>query len=635
MALEALEILKKYWGYNAFRIPQDAIIDSVLAGKDTLALLPTGGGKSICYQVPALVMGKTCLVVSPLIALMKDQAESLEKKGISCLTLHSGLNYYQIEELLEQAVQGAFSFIFCSPERLQTEAFQSKIKDIPLGLIAVDEAHCVSQWGYDFRPVYLKIPEIRSLCPNIPLLALTATATPDAVDDIMKQLAFREKNVIRKSFARPNIVYAVAYEEDKTQFIINVLKRTKGCSIVYTRNRKKTAEIAEILTHNGITADFYHAGLEPELRNIKQDKWMRNEFRVMVATNAFGMGIDKPDVRYVLHSDIPESPEAYFQEAGRAGRDENKAFAILPVASYDKRILSDLFEAAFPPKDEVVRIYGAVSSFLNIPIGGGKFSAYPFDIQKMASNYNISASLIYRCIKILEKESYFLFEESGYSPAECQILVGPEPIYKMGLHNVNYRQFFDVLLRSYPGIFAHKVRISTFGIASRLYKSQQEIHKHLEQFHRMEILDYKPETELPELIYLHERIPNQNLSLTHKIYGTLKERAKERLDAMLQYMEGKDVCRSKYLTAYFGDTEAKDCGFCDVCVAHTEFTFSVTECSVLHQAAAKIEQELPLKIDVFLEKCGYIPNQKNIQLLRFSIEKGFFVLENEKITKRN
>lgn len=632
--MEAKDILKKYWGYDSFRNPQDKVIESVLQGNDTLALLPTGGGKSICYQVPALVMNKTCLVISPLIALMKDQAENLERKGISCLTLHSGLNYYQIEELLEKAMTGAFQFIFCSPERLQTEAFQSRVSSIPLGLIAVDEAHCVSQWGYDFRPVYLKIPEVRKLCPNVPLLALTATATPDAVEDIMKQLAFKAKNVIRKSFLRPNIVYAVAYEEDKVQFIINVLKRTKGTSIVYTRNRKKTAEIAEILRSNGISADFYHAGLEPEVRNAKQDKWMRNEFRVMVATNAFGMGIDKPDVRYVLHTDVPESPEAYFQEAGRAGRDEKKAFAILPVASYDARILNDLFEAAFPPKEEVVRVYGALANFLNIPIGTGKLSAYPLDISKMATNYNMSATLIYRCIKLLEKEGYFLFDESGYNPAECQILVGPEPVYKLGLHNRQYRQFFDVLLRSYPGLFAHKVRISTFGIASRLHKSQKEIHEMLMHFKKMEIVDYKPETELPELIYLHERIPQSNLSLTHQIYGSLKQKAKERLDAMTNYIQEKEICRSKYLTSYFGDNESGDCGACDVCIAHTEFTFSLNECSALHRAAAKLDGLLPMNIDEFLEKCGYIPNHKNIQLLRFSVEKGFFVLENEKIIKR-
>lgn len=632
--LQANDILKKYWGYDQFRTPQDLVIQSVLDGKDTLALLPTGGGKSICYQVPTMVMQKTCLVISPLIALMKDQAENLERKGIACATLHSGLNFYQIEDLLDRATQGEFSFIFCSPERLRTQAFLQKIERIPLGLIAVDEAHCVSQWGYDFRPVYLKIAEVRKLCPKVPLLALTATATPEAVDDIMKQLAFRAKNVIRKSFVRPNIVYAIAYEEDKTQFIIDVLKRTKGCSIVYTRNRKKTSEIAEILSSQGISANYYHAGLEPEIRNLRQDQWMKNEFRVMVATNAFGMGIDKPDVRYVLHADIPDSPEAYFQEAGRAGRDEQKAFAIMPVAQYDKRVLEEQFEAAFPPKEQVVRVYNAICNFLKIPIGSAQFTAYPLDISKIALTYNIPANLVYRSIKLLEKESYFLFDESGFNPAECQILIGPEPIYKLGLHNFKNRQFFDVLLRSHPGIFAHKVRISTYALASRLGLSKNDIHTMLLDFHKREIVDYKPESDLPELIFLHERIPNENVNLTKHVYGNLKGKAQERLQAMLGYLYEKDVCRSKYLTRYFGDLESTDCGYCDVCITKVEFNFNMNECAHLHQASELIEKELPMDLEQFLTKCGYIPNYKNIQLLRFSVEKGFFALENEKIIKR-
>lgn len=633
--MNAKEMLKKYWGYDAFREPQLQVIESVMAAQDTLALLPTGGGKSICYQIPALLMQKTCLVISPLIALMKDQAENLEKKGISCLTLHSGMGYYEMENKLNEAMEGKYSFVFCSPERLRTEAFLNRVQSMDLGLIAVDEAHCVSQWGYDFRPVYLQIPELRKLIPDVPLLALTATATPHAVQDIMKQLAFRSKTVIRKSFVRPNIVYAVAYQEDKYRFIVDVLKRTHGCSIVYTRNRKKTGELSEILKTNGISADFYHAGLEPELRSKKQDAWMRNEFRVMVATNAFGMGIDKPDVRYVLHADIPDSPEAYFQEAGRAGRDEKKAFAILPVAQYDSRILEEQFQDAFPPKEDVKRVYNALCNFLAIPVGAGHLSAYPLDMHKLAMQYNLPLSLVYRSIKILEKEGYFIFDESGYNPAEAQMLVSPEAIYKLGVFNLLYRRLFDVMLRSYPGIFTQQMRISIYALASRLSMSKSQLHDLLTGLAKQEVIFYKPESDLPELIFLHERIPTQNLSLTKEIYGQLKERAAQRLQAMLGYIEGKDQCRSRYLTAYFGDLETEDCNFCDVCLEKATYHFTLQECADLHRAATHIAHLLPLDLKPFLEKCGYIPGKKNVELLRFCVEKGFLKLENEKIVGLN
>ncbi|MGQ3013239.1 MAG: RecQ family ATP-dependent DNA helicase [Flavobacteriales bacterium] len=631
--MQPSDILKKYWGFDTFRYPQDLVIDEVLAGRDTLALLPTGGGKSVCYQVPALAMEGVCIVISPLIALMKDQAQGLTDKGIKAVTLHSGLHYAQMDGILDNAVQGYYKFLFCSPERVQTDLFLSRFQQMQVSLIAVDEAHCISQWGYDFRPVYLKVSELRKYHPKAPVLALTATATDEVVTDIMEKLAFRKPNVLRKSFVRPNLVYAVAYHEDKLRFITDILQRTRGSSIIYTRNRRRTMEIAEYLERKGISASYYHAGLDQETRNRRQDNWMKNRFRVMVATNAFGMGIDKPDVRWVLHADTPDTPEAYFQEAGRAGRDGNTAFAILPYSRYDTRQLRDFFEQGYPPAEEVKRVYAALGNYLGIAVGGGAGAEFRLDMNVLSGNYNLPLNLVYRSLKILEKEGYLLFDESSYAPPRLYFTASSEDVYAFGVQKPAYRSLIQALLRSYPGLFNEPVKISLFAMAQRTGKSKDDVEKQLLQLQKTGLLRYEPESELPALVFLKERFSQDNFTLSRAIYGSLKEKARARMEAMIAYAERTDKCRSRLLTEYFGENDTSDCGMCDICKKKDRLEFSLQECEVMYGRARDVFDGEPLSAAGLLERIGYPLSKKNLHLVRNCVEKGFFVLDNDLITQ--
>lgn len=631
--MQAIDVLRKYWGFDRFRYPQEQVIQDVLAGVDTLALLPTGGGKSVCYQVPALLLPGVCIVISPLIALMKDQAEGLTRRGIKAATLHSGLSYTQIDGILDNAVNGYYKFLFCSPERVQTELFLARFRQMQVSLIAVDEAHCISQWGYDFRPVYLKVSELRKHNAKVPVLALTATATSEVVKDIMEKLAFRKPNVHRKSFVRPNLVYALAYSEDKLHFIADVLQRTRGCSIVYTRNRRRTMEIAEYLEKKGVSASYYHAGLDQETRSSRQEAWMNDRFRVMVATNAFGMGIDKPDVRWVLHADTPDTPEAYFQEAGRAGRDGNTAFAVLPYSRYDTRQLRDFFEQGYPAPEDVKKVYAALGNYLGIPAGGGEGAEFRIDLQAVASTYNLSPNLVYRSIRIMEKEGYLLFDESSYTPPRLQFTASSEDVYAFGVQHPAYRKLIQTLLRSYPGLFSEEVKVSLFTTAQRTGKSKNEVEKQLLQLQKNGLLRYEPESELPALVYLKERFAQHNFSLSRAVYGTLKERARTRMEAMIAYAERTDKCRSRLLTEYFGETDTSDCGLCDVCKKKNRLEFSEQDCRQLQSRALEVFSGEPLTAEALLQQCGYALSKKNLHLLRNCVEKGFFVLNNDLITQ--
>lgn len=563
-------ILKKYWGYDAFRNPQDRIVQSVLNGEDTLALLPTGGGKSICFQVPGLMKEGITVVISPLISLMKDQVDNLKKRGIKATAIYSGMPFFMVENELNNCVTGHFKFLYVSPERLKAVRFLESFKNMKVNLIAVDEAHCISQWGYDFRPVYLEIAEIRKFHPRVPVLALTATATPQVAEDICTRLGFLKKNIISVSFARKNLFYAVSTCERKEDKIIQWLNAIKGTAIVYTRNRKQTEKFAEFLSQSGITADFYHAGLSAEVREAKQKAWMFDKFRVMVATNAFGMGIDKPDVRLVLHTDVPESPEAYFQEAGRGGRDGKTAYAVLPVTPSDKGILEKRFAEEYPDRDEILRVYKALCNHLQIPVGAGEGEEFRFDPDKIALHYNLTPGHLFRCLKLMEKEGYIYINEAAYEISSLKMTMGVRASYDFMVRQPRFENFILHVIRSYGGVFDGYVRISEMKMASRLGMPSDWVIDNLEKLEKLGVWEYKKASDLPSVTFLYPRLPEADFIMSPKIYGTLKKNARKRYETMIEYITDNTVCRSVRLLRYFGDNQAEACGKCDVCRAKEE-----------------------------------------------------------------
>lgn len=559
------EILRQYWGYDAFRPPQDRIIDAVLGGKDTLALLPTGGGKSICFQVPGMAMEGITLVISPLISLMKDQVENLKKRGIKASAIHTGMPFFIMENELNNCVAGHHKFLYLSPERLKTPRFLEFFRHMKVNLIAVDEAHCISQWGYDFRPVYLEIAEIRKFHPKVPVLALTATATPQVANDICEKLHFAKKNIIGKSFARENLVYVVSPSEKKEVKILQWLEAVKGTAIVYTRNRQLTKKFSEFLNARGISADYYHAGLEHEIREKKQKDWMNNRFRVIVATNAFGMGIDKPDVRLVLHTDVPESPEAYFQEAGRAGRDGKVAYAVLPTVPSDKKVLEGRFQEEFPEKKEILRVYKALCNHLQIPVGSGQGEEFKFSPDQLAGQYGLTPGAVFRALKILEKERYLYLNESAYEVSSLRLKLNTRALYDFMVRQPKYESFIQTVLRSYGGLFDDFVRISEVKLAGRLKRPTADVLDMLEKLHKLEVWEYRRASNLPSVTLLIPRIPEADFILNPKSYGLLKKNARHRYDTMIGYITEKKLCHSVFLLRYFGEENPEDCDRCDVC----------------------------------------------------------------------
>ena len=485
-------ILKEYWGYDKFRPLQLEIIESTCSGKDTLGLLPTGGGKSITFQVSALSKSGICIVVTPLIALMKDQVENLKNKNIKAYTIYSGQSKQEIDIMLNNCVYGDIKFLYVSPERLGTEIFKARVPDMNVNLIAVDEAHCISQWGYDFRPSYLKIANLRQLLPNIPVLALTATATSKVVDDIQDKLMFKQKNVFKKSFERKNLVYWVKESENKDNDLLKITKRNQGTGIVYVRNRRKTKETAEFLVRNGISADYYHAGLSPELRDLKQQEWMDDKTKVIVSTNAFGMGIDKSDVRYVVHLDLPDSLEAYFQEAGRGGRDEKKAHAILLYNRHDRAKLRQNLTNSYPEIDFIKDVYENVGAFLQIPIGAGKGGSYNFELGEFITKYKYSAVKALNALKILEMEGYIAVTEEVNIPPRVKFIVNRNDLYKFQVDKLQFDAFIKLLLRSYTGLFQEYAAVDEYVLASKAQCSVETVHEYLVTLDKMKIIDYIP-----------------------------------------------------------------------------------------------------------------------------------------------
>ena len=560
-------ILKQYWGYDRFRGIQEDIIDSISKNKDTLGLMPTGGGKSITFQVPALAKEGMCLVITPLIALMKDQVQNLKKRGIKALAIYSGMSRQDIIITLENCIFGNNKFLYISPERLDTEIFRTKLRKMHISMITVDESHCISQWGYDFRPAYLKIAEIRELLPDVPVLALTATATPEVVKDIQARLHFRHKNVFRMSFERNNLAYIVRKTENKTAELLHILRSMPGSAIVYVRNRRRTKEITELLNNEHITADFYHAGLDDATKDIRQHRWQSGESRVMVATNAFGMGIDKPDVRIVIHMDLPDSIEAYFQEAGRAGRDGQKAYAVILYAKSDKTTLHKRIPDTFPEKEYIRDVYEHLQYYYQMAMGDGLDCVREFNIEDFCRKFKYFPVPVDSALRILTQAGYLEYTAEQDSTSRILFTIRRDELYRLREMGEDMDRLIQAVLRSYTGVFTDYTYINEDSLAIRTGLTRRQIYEMLVHLAKLRIVSYIPHKKTPYIIYTRERVEAQRIHISPEVYEHRKARYETRINAMLDYVTNDTVCRSRMLLDYFGERNEHNCGQCDTCIS--------------------------------------------------------------------
>ena len=560
-------ILKQYWGYDRFRGIQEDIIDSISKNKDTLGLMPTGGGKSITFQVPALAKEGMCLVITPLIALMKDQVQNLKKRGIKALAIYSGMSRQDIIITLENCIFGNYKFLYISPERLDTELFRTKLRKMHISMITVDESHCISQWGYDFRPAYLKIAEIRELLPDVPVLALTATATPEVVKDIQARLHFRHKNVFRMSFERNNLAYIVRKTENKTAELLHILRSMPGSAIIYARNRRRTKEITELLNNEHITADFYHAGLEDATKDIRQHRWQSGESRVMVATNAFGMGIDKPDVRIVIHMDLPDSIEAYFQEAGRAGRDGQKAYAVILYAKSDKTTLHKRIPDTFPEKEYIRDVYEHLQYYYQMAMGDGLDCVREFNIEDFCRKFKYFPVPVDSALRILTQAGYLEYTAEQDSTSRILFTIRRDELYRLREMGEDMDRLIQAVLRSYTGVFTDYTYINEDSLAIRTGLTRRQIYEMLVHLAKLRIVSYIPHKKTPYIIYTRERVEAQRIHISPEVYEHRKARYETRINAMLDYVTNNTVCRSRMLLDYFGERNEHNCGQCDTCIS--------------------------------------------------------------------
>ena len=561
------EILKQYWGYDSFRDLQEEIITSIGEGKDTLGLMPTGGGKSITFQVPALAQEGICIVITPLIALMKDQVQNLRKREIKALAIYSGMTRQEILTALENCIFGNYKFLYISPERLDTEIFRTKLRSMKVSMITVDESHCISQWGYDFRPAYLKIAEIRELLPEVPVLALTATATPEVVTDIQARLKFREGNVFRMSFERKNLAYIVRKTDNKTKELLYILQRISGSAIIYVRNRRRTKEITELLMNEGITADFYHAGLDNAVKDLRQKRWQSGEVRVMVATNAFGMGIDKPDVRIVLHLDLPDYPEAYFQEAGRAGRDGEKAYAVILYSKSDKTTLHKRVVDTFPDKEYILNVYEHLQYYYQMAMGDGFQCIREFNLEEFCRKFKYFPVPVDSALKILTQAGYLEYTDEQDNSSRILFTIRRDELYKLREMGKEAEALIQSILRSYTGVFTDYAYISEESLAIRTGLTRQQIYNILVTLTKRRIVDYIPRKKTPYIIYTRERLELRFLHIPPSVYEERKARYEARIKAMEEYVTTENICRSRMLLRYFGEKNEHNCGQCDVCLS--------------------------------------------------------------------
>ena len=560
------QLLKQYWGYDSFRGIQEEIINSISENKDTLGLMPTGGGKSITFQVPALAKDGLCLVITPLIALMKDQVQNLRKRGIKALSIYSGMSRQDIITTLENCIFGNYKFLYISPERLDTEIFRTKLRKMKVSMITVDESHCISQWGYDFRPAYLKIAEIRELLPNIPVLALTATATPEVVKDIQARLHFRRENVFRMSFERSNLAYIVRKTDNKTGELLHILRSMPGSAIVYVRNRRRTKEITELLNNEDITADFYHAGLDDATKDIRQHRWQSGESRVMVATNAFGMGIDKPDVRIVIHMDLPDSIEAYFQEAGRAGRDGQKAYAVILYAKADKTTLHKRIPDTFPEKEYIKDVYEHLQYYYQMAMGDGLDCVREFNIEDFCRKFKYFPVPVDSALKILTQAGYLEYTGEQDNTSRLLFTIQRDELYRLREMGDDMDKLIQTVLRSYTGVFTDYTYINEDSLAIRTGLTRRQIYEQLVHLAKLRIVSYIPRKKTPYIIYTRERIEAQLIHISPEIYEERKARYETRINAMLEYVTNDTLCRSRMLLDYFGEKNEHNCGQCDTCI---------------------------------------------------------------------
>lgn len=621
------EILRKYWGYDSFRPLQEDIIQSVFENNDTLGLMPTGGGKSITFQVPAMAMDGLCLVVTPLIALMKDQVDNLKSRGIKALAIYSGMNYHEILVTLENAILGDYKFLYVSPERLSTDLFLLKLKDMNLCMLVVDEAHCISQWGYDFRPSYLNIAKVREFFSDIPILALTATATSSVVNDIQDKLQFRKKNVFRKSFNRKNLAYVVKYSENKIVSLFNILDKVKGCTIVYVRSRQKTKDIAVELQKNGYSADFFHAGLSNDEKTIKQNAWKNNECRIIVSTNAFGMGIDKPDVRLVIHMDLPNSLEEYYQEAGRAGRDEENAYAVILYNKSDSTKLKKRMSDEFPEKDFVSKVYESLAYFLQVAEGYGMGIVYDFDFNEFCKVYKLPLLPTHNALKILTLARYIEYTEEVENRSRLMFRIYRDELYQYDFDK-DIEELINVVLRLYTGLFTDYANIDESAIAVRLNKTRKFVYEALKSLSKRKIIDYVPHKKTPFIIYTQPRLDKKYLNISKIVYEDRKKRLKSRIESMSEYAERNDICRSRILLTYFEDKNIQDCGQCDTCRANNKKSLSSQEFNEIQKKLENIISKKQLTINNLVkELSGMHDEQDIIKVIRFQLDNGYFLLD--------
>ena len=567
MADKFQSILQKYWGYPDFRGIQRNIIESIASGRDTLGLMPTGGGKSITFQVPALAQEGVCIVITPLIALMKDQVQHLREHGILADAIYADKSRSEILQTLDNAIFGGVKILYVSPERLASEMFQTKLRHIHVSFITVDEAHCISQWGYDFRPSYLQIASIREMKPGIPILALTATATPEVVDDIQERLHFKEKNVFKMSFERKNLAYVVREAEDKQGEMIHILQSVGGSAIIYARSRKRTKEMAQLLSQQGITATFYHAGLDPDVKDQRQKAWQKDEVRVMCATNAFGMGIDKPDVRVVIHIDCPDSLEAYFQEAGRAGRDGQKSYAVLLYNKHDELKLCKRVDDTFPPKELIQDIYEHLAYFYQIGVGSGQGKTFEFDIEKFCVTYKYFPTKVDAALRILERSGYLHYEDNPDGKARVMFLLGRNDLYQLDQLAPSQDAVVTALLRSYGSLFVDLTYIDETMIARQAELTIQQVYFALKSLAARHIIQFIPRRKIPFISYTRDRVDGNKVVIPKEVWESRREQYEKRIKSMIRYAKNDEVCRSRQLLAYFGEENDRDCKQCDVCLA--------------------------------------------------------------------
>lgn len=625
----ALQILEKYWGHNQFRPLQEGIIDAVLAEKDVLALLPTGGGKSICFQVPALLKNGMCLVISPLIALMQDQVSNLQEKGIDAAVIHSGMPYMAVKETLQAATSGAYKFLYLSPERIESNLFKEYLPALDISLIAVDEAHCIAQWGYDFRPPYLRIAALRNELPGVPVIALTASATKDVETAIIEKLAFKNPLIFRQPYKRPALSYSYFEVESKINKTIEIINNVKGSGIVYCNTRKQTKDIAELLQLQKISADFYHAGLSAEDRQVKQKKWMTGDTRMMVCTSAFGMGIDKDDVRTVIHYEMPDCLENYYQEAGRAGRDGKKAYAVLLATKADITKGRNLHETRFPAISIIKSIYQYLANYLQLPVGIGEGGYYDFNLLEFCNNFKLDLAVVTQTLKVLEQEGHIQFSENIFLPTQVCFTCSKESLENFEEAYPAFEPLIKALLRSYQGIFDNRISIFEKRMAGICKQSIEAVQNQLQQLAAMGIIEYLPQKETPQIHFLVNRAPAAFLHIDQDLYLSKKEAFTTRINTLINFAINPACCRSVFIGNYFGDTDKSTCGICDYCLAQKKIKLESAAFSSLEQQLYALLSTSPIPISQLLIAIGKVQEEEAWEVIRFLESENRLILKED------